>query len=233
MAMRSLRPTPQSIAATGDVDNAIVLTNGGGVSIVDDLDGFAEPPIDRASEEDPNAVLCAFPDCDNTFVRSPIGFGKKRKFCDEHLSKGSSRPGKRARDRKPAGLNVNVQVGGTKKGKDAELDKVRANALMLANVIAGAMAMLAAENETLKADAADVHAGAEPWADSVRELARYEDWLRKLAQGGEATERAMAWVGFIFATVGMLVPILLRHKVLPAEVAQLIQAQTAVEPVAA
>lgn len=114
-------------------------------------------------------------------------------------------------------MNVNVSVGGTKKGKDSELDKVREQALMLANLIAGGILMLGQAD-----DAKDVRDNAGAWADSVRELARHEDWLRKIAQGGEMTERALAWVGFLFATGAMLLPILLRHQIIPENLAELV-----------
>ena len=59
-------------------------------------------------------------------------------------------------------------------------------------------------------------------AKAVRDLAEYEEWLRKLAAGGELTGRAMAWVNLALVLCAMLVPILLRHGALPENMAAML-----------
>ena len=64
--------------------------------------------------------------------------------------------------------------------------------------------------------------GAPAVAKAVRDLAEYEEWLRKLAAGGELTGRAMAWVNLALVLCAMLVPILLRHGALPENMAAML-----------
>lgn len=183
----------------------------------------AAPPAD--------AKACAFDGCPEWFV--PAGPGKTfQKYCPTH--KPAPRAKATKKDRPPRGVNVNVQVGGTKKGKDAELDKVRERAEQLANFLA-MLAGFAGQ----QGDAIDIRNASGAWADSVRELARHEEWLRKLAQGGETTERTLAWFGFLVSTAIMLLPILTRHKVIPENIAQMFgqtmgaEISVSAEPVAA
>ena len=201
--------------------------------MVDDIGiptDFGEPPASPPSD----AKLCAAEGCTTYFVPTGFGAAKARaKYCPEHKPAPRAKKAGGGKDRAPRGVNVTVQVGGTKKGKDAELDKVRERAEQLANFLA-MLAGLAGQPD----DAADLRNAAAPWADSVRELARHEEWLRKLAQGGEATERTLAWFGFVVSTAVMLLPILTRHKVIPENVAQMfgqamVEAPVVVEPAAA
>jgi hypothetical protein len=69
-------------------------------------------------------------------------------------------------------------------------------------------------------DAQDIEAAKDAWAKAVRELGDHEAWLRKLGEGGETSDRAVAWLKFLIATLAMLLPILLRHGAIPANVAQ-------------
>ena len=122
---------------------------------------------------------------------------------------------KRAAPKDKAPASVTINLGGDKKTKDPQLDAIQERARQLANLIA-VLVLTAGQVD----DANDIMQGSEAWAKAVRDLAVYEDWLRKLAAGGESSGRVLAWVTFVAATVGMLMPILLRHEVLPAKMAQ-------------
>jgi hypothetical protein len=165
-------------------------------------------------EAPPELRVCAAEGCETALPTSGTAW-HFRKYCDEHQPppKRKSKP----RDRRPGGLNLNVQVGPRTAKKNAEHDAVRERALMLANLIAGMVAMFGQLE-----DSADLKRGSEPWADVVAALSDHEAWLRKLASGGEASERMMAWVAFAAATVAMALPILLRHEVLPAQLAGMV-----------
>lgn len=157
--------------------------------------------------------ICDFPDCEQTFVLSPRGFGPKRKRCDEHLNK--TPPGShRKKERAPTSINFNLPKAPGK--KDPALEAVERRAMWLAGMVSVAVLFLGQPE-----DAADIERGRELWAKSVGELAEYEPWLKKLAAGGEGSARVMAWVKVGTATGAMLLPIFLRHDALPAFLANL------------
>ena len=173
-------------------------------------DNFAAPDPSPPSD----AKLCAAPGCETFFV--PTGPGKAwAKYCPEH--KAPPKPKGVKRDRKPSNVSVSVNLGARKgSAKGAELDKVKERAEQLANMVA-LLVRLAGQVE----DADDIVKGASPWAESVKQLAVHEEWLRKIAQGGETTERAMAWIAFVISTATLALPILVRHNVLPGELGDL------------
>jgi hypothetical protein len=190
--------------------------------VPDDLEQTNEPP-----PPDPDALRpCASPGCTEYL---PAGAHWMRKYCDVHFvgprqkTKGRKPP----RDKKPSSIKVDFGQSRARSAsaKDKELDQVEQRAKQLVQILGGVIALAAiqSQNEKLAADGADLSQGAPPWAQSVRELAEYEAWLRKLAAGGETSGRLTAWVGFAIATLGLLMPILLRHEALPGNLANLIE----------
>jgi hypothetical protein len=113
-------------------------------------------------------------------------------------------------------INLSAKPGGKK--KDPVLDAVQARAEWVAGMVAVAL-LLAGQ----PADASDIEKGKGKWAESVRELAVYEDWLRRLGEGGEASDRMMAWVKFLAATLSLSLPILLRHGAIPPAIARMLE----------
>lgn len=136
-----------------------------------------------------------------------------------------SKKGKRAQeaaggpsaDRSPPSVTINLGGGssGGKKGDAADLAQVEKRAQELVTTAAG-LALLVGMRE----DAADLQRGSADWAKAVRDLAEYEEWLIKLATGGEATGRAFAWLNLLLATGALAMPSLLRHGVLPEGMAE-------------
>jgi hypothetical protein len=181
------------------------------LTVVDDLSGFAEPPIDTVSEELPEGVkICAKEGCEQTFTLGNTGFARNRIYCDEHRN-----PPKKKKDRAPKGTpQINLNVGGPKKqtGKDKDLEAVRTRAAWLVTTAAALTSMAGFPDDGL-----DLQRGAEPWAETVKDLAAHEEWLRKVMTGGEVSERVLAWAAFLVATGALALPILLRHGVIPAE----------------
>ena len=156
------------------------------------------PPGDAPQPVD--ALTC--PVCERTF--------KLKNHLTNHLkSHGVKTPKK---DKAPPSVTINL--GEKKPAKDPVLDAVQERARQLAN-LCGMVVLGAGQPD----DAIDIINGAEAWSQAVRELAVYEAWLRKLAAGGEESGRAIAWFTFIAATIGMILPILLRHEVLPERLA--------------
>lgn len=147
-------------------------------------------------------------------------------YCDVHSTvEAAARRKQRQRDaakkagqtdKAPGSVNVNVNMPGPSKGtkKDAEIAQVREWAKRVAVVIA----MLVAASGH-RDDAHDIVNGSEAWGAAVGQLAMYEDWLRRIAAGGEAGDRAMAWLTLAFATGVMVLPILVRHQVVPEQLA--------------
>lgn len=175
--------------------------------------------------------LCQEPGCDTELPTGNPG-DHFRRYCGEHAppprTKGKGKAKRPARDRTPPSITMNI--GPRAKAKDATLDAVEDRARQLVQ-LAAAVVLMAGQAE----DAVDLQRGSDPFAKSVRELAEHEQWLRKLAQGGETSARALAWIQFATALLAMLMPILLRHGALPAGISSMAEsmfgADTA-EPVA-
>jgi hypothetical protein len=98
--------------------------------------------------------------------------------------------------------------GAAKADRDKQL--VEDKARQFAQFAAAILLMVGQE-----ADAKDVTARAGGWAEATGGLAPFEPWLVKLCSGGEASGRALAWLGFAVATAGMSLPVLLRHELIP------------------
>lgn len=183
---------------------------------VDDFDPREPHPGEAALLDDAPQIVdpLTCTECGEHFVnKAGLGSHVARKH-GFNLPK-APRTRKRAapKDKAPPSVVLNLQPG--KKEKDPQLDAVQERARQLANLIA-MLVLTAGQVE----DANDIMQGSDAWAKAVRDLAVYEDWLRKLAAGGESSGRVLAWVTFVAATVGMLMPILLRHDVLPDKMAQ-------------
>lgn len=128
----------------------------------------------------------------------------------------------RNRNRKPgpqeAPGSININLGApsgrkskadAKRARDAEV--VEAKAQQLAQMIVIVLTMVQQGD-----DAAIVQNGAEQWAKAVGGLGPYEPWLVKLCEGGEQAGRAVAWLTAILATLGIAVPVLIHHNLIPA-----------------
>lgn len=190
-------------------------------------DGFEETIVPELDGTGPEIRTCATPGCEQTFEVNPRGFGKNRKMCDGHLTKGG--PSKR-KDRKPrsvSSVKIDLRPQHRTSNKDKELELVRERTEQLLGFVQVLLVSMGQAD-----DAGDIGASKAAVADAAKELARYEDWLRKLAQGGDTTGRALAWLTMIGALVGMLVPILARHKVIPPEWAEMAGATVVTIPVA-
>jgi hypothetical protein len=145
--------------------------------------------------------------CERTFEK-PNHLANHAKTHGPHVPRSRAK----AKDKAPASVTINL--GKDKPTKDPVLDAVEERARQLAN-LCGMLVLGAGQPD----DAIDIINGSEAWAKAVRELAVYEAWLRKLAAGGEESGRAIAWFTFVVATIGMILPILLRHEVLPEKLA--------------
>lgn len=193
---------------------------------------FAAPPPDDVLIAENNQVSAGqgCPECgwlpDPDDKRHPaVAIGLHRR-----LHHGVAGSGGKHSKKKPApsgdtpprsqvNINLNPKPGGKK--SDPVLDAVQARAEWFASMLAVGLLMAGAE-----ADARDIEVGKVRWAASVRELAVYEDWLRKLGQGGEASDRTLAWVKFLAATMGLSLPILLRHNAIPPAIARILSMAT-------
>jgi hypothetical protein len=161
--------------------------------------------------------------CDQRFTRSNH---LRRHMLEAHGI--SPEPGVQLKDPDMAGKSgrppkpdtpptIAVSIGGAaakRSGKDKDLAAVEERARQLATTVA-AVVLLMGQPE----DAADLQRGAAVWGKSVADLAEHEEWLRKLAMGGETSARAMAWLQFAIATGALVSPILIRHELLPANLA--------------
>ncbi len=156
---------------------------------------------------------CAKPECAEVFETTGYPGAHFRRYCDEHAPPKQVRNKRKrvAADKAPPSIAINL--GPKAKGKDKDLAVVEDRARQLVELVA-AMILLTGHPE----DAADISRGAPALAKSLGELAEYEAWLKKLAAGGEQTGRAMAWLQVGMALIGMCLPILLRHKALPANI---------------
>lgn len=125
--------------------------------------------------------------------------------------------------------SIKVDLGQRRAGKDDPvLAAVEARAKQAAGVVA-AILLVAGQPD----DARDIEAGREQWAATVRELAAYEPWLRKLGEGTEASGRMIAWTQFSLATAALLLPITIRHGVIPDSIARFLEMADVVDPAAA
>lgn len=172
----------------------------------------------------PGMIACGFPDC-GVAMDTAAKIGAHR--WNAHGIRGEKSKGK-AKSSSGGGSgdglppSVTLNLGGpakaTGKGgaKEAELAAVEARAVQLMKTVA-ALLLMAKYTD----DAMDVERGAVPIGQAVRELAVYEEWLRKLAAGGEMGGRMMAWVNLLLVVLAMAVPILVRHEVLPDNLAEI------------
>jgi hypothetical protein len=183
-----------------------------------------EDPAPLAYEDGDGQFFCTYPGCDRGPDGGPYaspsaaGRGVHMRFIHGVISttSGSSKSHKKkkpATDKAPPSVTINLETGKGK--KDAGLEQVEKRALQL--IQGGAAILLLAG---LQADAVDLNNGAKPIAGAVRDLAEYEEWLRKLAAGGESAGRLMAWINLLVVVAAVGVPIAARHKVLPEKWAQ-------------
>ncbi len=170
--------------------------------------GPQEPWEDEPGPDVPPASLrvCQYEGCGNAL---PLTAHGRQIYCEDH--KGG-RPA-------PGTPRVNVQIGASRPStrgstKDKQLAAVEARAEQLMTTMA-AVVLLSGHQD----DALSMQNGAKLWAQSVRGLAEYEEWLRKLAAGGDTSGRAMAWLQFLIATASIALPILINHGALPDNIA--------------
>jgi hypothetical protein len=130
-----------------------------------------------------------------------------------HGIRGAKRQKQRA-DTAPPSVTVNLPNTRAPKG-DPELQAVEDRARMLVELLS-AVVLMAGQPD----DALDIQRGAPAVAKAARELAQYEEWLKKLAAGGETSGRVMAWVGLLTTLAAIVLPIMARHGALPDAIAQ-------------
>ena len=155
-----------------------------------------------------DGLVCEEPGCGRQFVNL-AGLASHR---NTHKPKAERAERPKA-DKAPTSIHVNLGSKAAPR-KDAELAAVEARALQIAQT-AAALVLLTTGS---RPDAMAIQGGAEGWAKAVRELAVHEEWLRKLAAGGEPAGRMIAWVNFLMATGAIAVPIMLNHGWLPENV---------------
>lgn len=138
------------------------------------------------------------------------------RYCPEHQPPKVARRGKtKRRESAPRSINVNLNTGKSNFHK-SQLDKVEAQAQQFAQIVAVALTVVGQSE-----DAGLLLTGGPAWAASVRGLAEYEEFVRKMFSGSDTSQRVIAWVGFAGATAAMLVPIASRHGWLPDNLASL------------
>lgn len=199
-----------------------------------DVAAPVDPPADESSYiGDAAGLTCDVPGCgwapNPAAPNGPALLGSHRSRA--HGIAGRKRAGqKRApRDKAPRSIKVDLGSGRpTTAKKDPAIEAVRKRAEGLAGMVAVGLLIAGAE-----ADAGDVEAGKVRWAAAVANLAQYEDWLRKLGQGGETSDRMMAWIQLAVATGAIALPILLRHDAIPDQIARFLLMAVPSEPAAA
>ena len=174
------------------------------------------------SEPDELSIPCDQPGCDYIATGPEGGRGNVSWRLNSHKARGHGitpdgipRP---PRDTPPPreAPKIDLNLGFAAKPKaDPALEAVRQRAEQFASV--AAVVLLLAGQEL---DAADIERGKGQWATAVADLAKHEEWLRKLCEDGEASERVVAWIKFAAATLGLTLPILLRHGALPPMIAK-------------
>ena len=186
----------------------------------DETDSEVTARLEAARAKPPTGRRCKR--CD---LPLPEGAPASQRYCDEHRP-GATHSGMTGPNEPVNQTTINVgstraSSKTTKAAQKAEqLDAVERNTRALFEHFVAPMLNMAADarqNPLLKDDAADFHNGAPAIAKATRNLAEHEDWLRKMLAGGEASARAVAWMGFLFTVGPVVVPVLVRHKVLPAE----------------
>lgn len=140
------------------------------------------------------------------------------------------RPGAKHNGMTGSGTTINVNAGspsksrGSKPTKAEDLAQVEANAKVLLEWAAAGVVMFAGANATpaLKADMTTVHGAAPTVAQSIANVARHEEWLRKLLAGGQTSDRGRAWLQLalvVGTTIGF--PVLANHGLIPSELLKL------------
>lgn len=182
-------------------------TMGDTVVLMDDPE---MPASDGGHIEPEHGVrICRAPGCTNIV---PPEAHRLRRYCDEHFVRTEKRKlRKKPRDRAPRNIMVDLAPKG-RNSKNDELVKVEDRVKQLLGIVSGAVAMAGSLE-----DAADIARHRDTVAAALKELARYEPWLRKLATGGEVGDRMMAWVAAILAILAMVIPIADRHGLIPGE----------------
>lgn len=160
-------------------------------------------PQEEVEEPPSSARPCQHPGCPNGI---PAGAHHFARYCEEHAPPKKQRGPKK--DKAPTTIKLDL---GNKAAPKTDA-QAKARVEQLVNMIAGGLAM-AGQLE----DAADVMRVREQWASAVVELAKYEPWLRKMLEGGQASGRIMAWVAVGLSTLAMVAPIAGRHGWVPAE----------------
>lgn len=113
--------------------------------------------------------------------------------------------------REKAPPSLKITLGTPKAGAQPKSTQlVEAKAKQFAMMACGIMFAVG-----LRDDAKQLGNGTDEWAKAVGQLGPYEPWLVKLCEGGEMSGRAIAWLGVATATMGLAMPSLLAHGVIP------------------
>ena len=168
--------------------------------------GAGSPIFDPAQATAFDPLACPVPGCGKGPFKSKAGLGG-------HLQRSHDLKMPKVDKPPPAILiDLSTETKGAK-GRDPALVAVEARAKQICQTVA-ALVLLAGQ----QGDALDIQNGADAWAAAVGNLAEHEEWLKKLAAGGEASARTLAWVQFAAATFAIALPILLRHDALPPKI---------------
>jgi hypothetical protein len=192
------------------------------------MDEFDDFTMVGGEVEDPSpARICLFDGC----TTSLEGTHGAVKYCPAHKPRPHGPSRKKRKDSAPRSVTNNINLG-TPKSRSAKADKemeaVRTRAKSAATAVCILLSMVGKDS-----DALHIMRGSDAWAQSVSQLSEHEEWIRKLAQGGESSERALAWLQFVLATGAIALPILIDHKVITGKLAELLAglATVAGEPI--
>jgi hypothetical protein len=170
------------------------------------------PPLEEATAPAPEVKLCQAPGCETPLPTSGPGWHWRR-FCDTHKpadTKKKKAPARRP-DRPPKALAPPAPPKA--RTRKEELDQVEKNAKFILDMVCqfGLIYAGSAGQPALAADLGDVQNGVPGIAKSLRNVAEYEEWLRRALSGGRGSDRAQAWLGLVMVCGAVTMPILVRH----------------------
>jgi hypothetical protein len=179
-----------------------------------DDDQASDAPTPGETPDPPSEISPAGTGADPTLVCKVCG-----EVAKTAQGRASHERGKHGVKSDKAPTSVKIQVGADRKSvKDKpELERLEAKAKQWCEMAAVGLVLMGQGP-----DAIDVQRMADEWAKAVKNVGRHEEWLRKLAEGGESSERVIAWVQLLMVSGTMLAPILIRHHALPAPLAEVL-----------
>lgn len=167
--------------------------------------GDEEPGID-ASTAVPGSLVCDQEGCDfSTDSRQRFGLHRWQRH---QIRSTASKPKK---DRRPRSAGT-VRIDMAPKPNRAQMDRAKTEEKVkaLLSTIVGVTRLMGEET-----DAVIIASHRDAVAAALAQLAEYEPWLKKLLSGGQASDRALAWIAAIMAMAAMLIPIADHHGMIP------------------